>query len=94
TPNLKNLTIDFNVDQLLSREPLPYYEEINQPSRRELDRAELRALGFGEPELDKLVDELHKAFVEVVEDRLIKAGRPLRGEGEEEGEAVLDDQDS
>ncbi|MEM2173187.1 MAG: DNA methyltransferase [Thermoproteota archaeon] len=94
TPNLKNLTIDFNVDQLLSREPLPYYEEINQPSRRELDRAVLRALGFGEPELDKLVDELHKAFVEVVEDRLIKAGRPLRGEGEEEGEAVLDDQDS
>jgi len=38
----------------------------------------LRALGFNENELDSLVKALHKAFIEVVEDRLIKADRPLK----------------
>jgi hypothetical protein len=57
---------------------LPYYDEVKESDRRELDKAVLRALGFPEHELDALVDELHKAFVWVVEDRLIKAGRPLQ----------------
>jgi hypothetical protein len=87
TPDLSNLSVNFPATKLQSREPLPYYEEVKQTDRRELDRAVLRALGFPEHELDALVDELHKAFVWVVEDRLIKAGRPLRGlEEEEDGE--------
>ncbi len=83
-PNLSKLMIDFPSRVLLERRPLPYYEEVKQPDRRELDKAVLRALGFPENELDRLVDELHKAFVWVVEDRLIKANRPK--EGEEDGE--------
>lgn len=75
-PDLNNMRIDFDADKLLSRRPLRYFEEVKQPDRRELDKAVLRAMGFKEGELD-LVDELHKAFVEVVEDRLIKSGRPL-----------------
>ncbi|MDW8044107.1 MAG: hypothetical protein RMJ30_07755, partial [Nitrososphaerota archaeon] len=71
-PDLRKLSIEFDIKRFLSRAPLPYYEEIKQQDRFELDRAVLRALGFNEKELDRLVDELHKAFVEVVEDRLIK----------------------
>jgi hypothetical protein len=83
-PNLKELNVSFPAEKLLKRTPLPYYDEVKQPDRRELDKAVLRALGFPEHELDTLVDELHKAFVWVVEDRLIKAGRPLQGLEEEE----------
>ncbi|MEM4546928.1 MAG: DNA methyltransferase [Nitrososphaerota archaeon] len=77
-PDLRNLKIEFDANKLMSRKPLLYYEEIKQPDRKELDKAVLRALGFPENELDGLVDELHRAFVEVVEDRLIKAKRPLQ----------------
>jgi hypothetical protein len=84
TPDLSNLSVNFPATKIQSREPLPYYEEVKQTDRRELDKAVLRALGFPEHELDTLVDELHKAFVWVVEDRLIKAGRPLQGLEEEE----------
>jgi hypothetical protein len=83
-PNLKELNVSFPAEKLLKRTPLPYYDEVKQPDRRELDKAVLRALGFPEHELYTLVDELHKAFVWVVEDRLIKAGRPLQGLEEEE----------
>jgi hypothetical protein len=83
-PNLKELKVSFPAEELLKRTPLPYYDEVKQSDRRELDKAVLRALGFPEHELDALVGELHKAFVWVVEDRLIKAGRPLRGLEEEE----------
>jgi len=93
-PNFHLLKIDFDPNKLLSRHPLRFDEEVRQSDRRELDKAVLRALGFGEPELDELVDELHKAFVEVVEDRLIKAGRPLREEEQELEERVSDDQDN
>jgi hypothetical protein len=71
------MRIDFDADKLLSRGPFRYFEEVKQPDRRELDKAVLRAMGFKEEELDFLVNEIHKAFVEVVEDRLIKSGRPL-----------------
>jgi len=83
-PNLKELNVSFPAEKLLKRTPLPYYDEVKQSDRRELDKAVLRALGFPEHELDALVDELHKAFVWVVEDRLIKAGRPLQGLEEDE----------
>ena len=83
-PDLSKIVINFPSKKLLERKPLPYYEEVKQPDRRELDKAVLRALGFPENELDKLVDELHKAFVWVVEDRLIKAGRPLEVEEDDE----------
>ncbi|MEM4292871.1 MAG: DNA methyltransferase, partial [Thermoplasmata archaeon] len=88
TPNLAILKINFDPDKLLNRKPFPYHEEIKQHDRKELDRAVLKALGFPEKELDNLVEELHKAFVEVVEDRLIKANRPLRREAAKEERAL------
>jgi hypothetical protein len=77
TPDLSDININLG-ENILRRPPKPYYDEVKEPDRRELDKAVLRALGFPEHELDALVDELHKAFVWVVEDRLIKAGRPLQ----------------
>jgi hypothetical protein len=82
-PDFSDININLG-ENILRRPPKPYYDEVKEPDRRELDKAVLRALGFPEHELDALVDELHKAFVWVVEDRLIKAGRPLQGLEEEE----------
>jgi hypothetical protein len=82
-PDFSDININLG-ENILRRPPKPYYDEVKEPDRRELDKAVLRALGFPERELDALVDELHKAFVWVVEDRLIKAGRPLQGLEEEE----------
>jgi hypothetical protein len=82
-PDFSDININLG-ENILRRPPKPYYDEVKEPDRRELDKAVLRALGFPEHELDTLVDELHKAFVWVVEDRLIKAGRPLQGLEEEE----------
>ncbi len=83
-PDLAKTRIDFDFSKF-AREPLKYMKEVEQADRKELDRAVLRAMGFKEKELEGLVDELHRAFVEVVEDRLIKAGRPLK-QGEEAAE--------
>lgn len=70
--------IDYDPEPLLNRKPLIYYKEVEQKDRRALDRAVLKALGFNEGEIDKLLDELYKAFIDVVDDRLIKADRPLK----------------
>ncbi|BAJ50607.1 type II restriction enzyme, methylase subunit [Candidatus Caldarchaeum subterraneum] len=89
-PNLNNLMIDFPVEILASNVPLQYSDEVKREERRMLDKAVLKALGFPENELDRLVDELHRAFVWVVEDRLIKSGRPLQAEEEQVAEVDQD----
>ncbi|MEM0350053.1 MAG: DNA methyltransferase [Candidatus Caldarchaeum sp.] len=90
-PNLSKLEIEFSVEILASIIPLKYNDEVKRRERKISDKAVLKALGFPEKELDKFVDELHKAFVWVVEDRLIKSGRPLHVEKEE---GVVVDEDS
>jgi hypothetical protein len=75
-PPLSELRINYNPEMLLGREPLRYYEEIKQKDRKELDMAVLTAMGFDKP--DKLLPEVYQAFIDIVEDRLIKADRPLR----------------
>jgi len=75
-PDLARMNINFDVERFFERKPLKYREEVKQEDRKELDRALLLALGFPEGEVGRLVEELHRAFVEVVEDRLIKAKGP------------------
>jgi hypothetical protein len=75
-PDLNKIKIEYDPSSLLARDPLIYYEEIKQKDRIELDKAVLKALGFKDDEIDPLVKELHEAFINVVEDRLIKADRP------------------
>jgi len=71
-PPLNNIKIDYDPRKLLERKPLKYYEEVKQQDRKELDIAVLRAIGFNIPE--QVVSELYDAFVQVVEDRLVKGG--------------------
>ena len=73
-PNLTNLDIKFDASRL-KREVKLYYKEIGEKDRRELDAQVLNALGIKEP--NTFVDKLHSDFIEIVEDRLIKADRPL-----------------
>ncbi|MEM4343823.1 MAG: Eco57I restriction-modification methylase domain-containing protein, partial [Candidatus Caldarchaeum sp.] len=83
--NSMRLTLIEN-GSFLNRTVLPYYKEIEQLDRLVVDRAVLRALAFSGEMVDKLVEELHKAFIELVEDRLIKASIPLREEEQESGD--------
>jgi hypothetical protein len=91
-PDLESLTILYEPDALLRREVMRYYEEIRQPDRKTLDIAILKSLGFDEPE--SILNEVHNAFLEAVDDRLIKAGRPLRRETEDNVEGSQNDQDN
>jgi len=62
--------IEFFPDREMKR----YFEEIKMEDRRKLDSEILRAMGVQGISLD----DLYKEFVELVEDRLVKADRPLK----------------
>jgi len=81
-PDLNSIKIELDFQKLLKRKPLRYYEEVKQEDRKELDIAILKALGFENPEA--LLPELYTSFLRLVEDRLIKADRPLRRENNDE----------
>jgi len=74
-PEILKLKINFDYKRL-NRPVLIYYEEILQQDRRDLDKAVLETLGF--EDIETTLDELYRCFMEVVEDRLIKADRPLK----------------
>mgnify|MGYP001131210733 CR=1 FL=1 len=71
--DLQNFNADDGLVSLLDRKPLKYDEESKNPQRRNLDLFILKTMGFDNPE--KLLDDMYVAFVEVVEDRLVKGGR-------------------
>ena len=73
--DLQTIEIDDHLLSLLDRKPLKYDEEIKNPQRRILDLLILKKMGFETPE--ELIEELYSAFVEVVNDRLIKSGHHL-----------------
>ncbi len=75
-PNLPNLHIDFDHNKLLNRTPKKYYEEKDEETRRQLDIAVLRAMGFDDAE--QLAHALGEVWKELVEDRLMKSDRPLK----------------
>ena len=75
-PELNNFNMNFNASLLLSRSPKIYFDEIKEKSRTDLDYEVAKALGFADPE--GVVDQLHSEYIEIVEDRLIKADRGLK----------------
>ena len=83
-PNLQNIKLEFNSDLLFSRQPKIYYKELNEKSRMELDFAVAKSMGFNNAE--EVVKELHKDYIGVVEDRLIKADRGLKSQEEDHDE--------
>ena len=69
-PNLINLDIKFDMSRF-KREVKPYYKEIKENDRRELDIEILEKLQIKNPE--KFVEKLYADFIEIVEDRIVKA---------------------
>lgn len=81
--DIEKLPSDFPIDAL-KRTPLPLFSELEQADRTEYDCMVLKCLGFEKP--DTLFQEMKKALVEVIEDRLIKAdllreGKPQQIQG-------------
>ncbi len=77
-PDLNNIHINFNKDLLLNRKPKIYYEEVKDQTKIDLDKEIAKSLGFQNPE--EIINILHDEYVWLVEDRLIKADRPLKSD--------------
>ena len=80
-PDLRPIRFDDTLATSFDRKPLRYRDELEQSDRKELDLTLLTAMGFSEPR--KLLPQIYEAFVEVVGDRLIKAGRHLAKDDEQ-----------
>jgi hypothetical protein len=75
-PMLDEMKIDFDPSLLLGRTALKYTDEVKQDYRRKLDLAVLEAMGIGKPE--EMLDSLYDAYLEAVEDRIVKSGGSLK----------------
>ena len=69
-PNLENFHYDEKLKKSFEREPLRYDEELKNVQRMELDRALAEHLGISADMV-----EIYNAFLEAVQDRLVKSGR-------------------
>jgi hypothetical protein len=58
----------------MNREVASYDAEVRQEDRIALDNAVVKALGFTESEVPKVVKIIHDAFLDAAEDRLTKIG--------------------
>ena len=88
-PDLDRIDFTYDENQLFSRSPAIYFKEVMEKSKVSLDEAVAKALGFVNAE--DVVEQLHKDYVEVVEDRLIKADRPLKRKSSELAEKEEED---
>jgi len=77
TPDLDNLIPYLNKLTFGERTTLPYDEEIRQPDKITLDEAVLYGLGFNSHEVTDSLPKLYKEYLEVVNDRLIKASSSI-----------------
>ena len=77
-PDLNNIELGFDNDLLFSRSPKNYYQEAKEKSRIELDLVIAKAMGL--TDATELVEQLHAEYIEIVEDRLIKADRGLKSQ--------------
>lgn len=85
-PNLEKLHIGYDPETFLKREVLIYFDEVKQEDRKALDIAVLKAMGFDSPE--KLLPNLYAALIDAVDDRLIKADRPLKRNRENKSKEI------
>ena len=75
-PDLSRLDLT-SVDVYLRRDVKSYFEEVRMDDRRKLDSEILNLLKMNSVSLE----EFYSKFVELVNDRLIKADRPLKSRG-------------
>jgi len=57
------------------RPTLPYHEEIKQLDKIKLDIAVLKGLGYDEETAKSMLAEIYVSYIELVNDRLLKAGK-------------------
>jgi len=74
-PNMEELTPHLKSIEFGQRPTLPYSEETKQKDRIMLDTAVLKGLGFDEKAAEAVLHELYREYVELVNDRLTKAGK-------------------
>ena len=72
-PDLGTMNLE-SIEFPLKRDVERYFDEIKMDDRRELDSKILEIMGLK----DFSLDELYKEFVELVDDRLVKAARSLK----------------
>lgn len=80
-PNLQSLDLSSVVENLLNREPQTYFKEVEENDRESLDVALLKEMGCSDP--NELAIKLRETWIELVDDRIIKSGKPLKRKGEE-----------
>lgn len=72
-PNIKEFKYENDIIKTLERNIGTFEEEINFEQRRILDIETLNLSGFEDSE--RVIDDLYDAFIEIVNDRLIKSGK-------------------
>ncbi|BAB59823.1 modification methylase [Thermoplasma volcanium GSS1] len=77
-PDLSKLDLS-KIDVSLNRDVKRYFEEIGTDDRKKLDSEILNLLGVS----DFPIDEFYKEFIDLVDDRLIKADRGLKSQEED-----------
>ena len=87
-PDIAALHLSFDMSDVFSREPLIYFREVEQKDRMVVDKRILEKMGL--ENTDELQPALYTGYVDIVDDRLVKADRPLKRLG---SEAVQHDQD-
>lgn len=74
-PDIEQLVSHLQNVDYGNRSTLPYHEEIKQSDKTTLNLAVLRGMGFTYEEARNLLPELYKSYIELVNDRLTKAGK-------------------
>jgi len=76
--------LDFSFDRKVKK----YFEEVKMEDRRKLDKEILKRMGLE----DISLDEFYNEFIELVDDRLVKADRPLKRGEEVVNEEIDEDE--
>ena len=75
TPDIDKLYEYLKCIEFGERSTLPYYEEIKQLDKIKLDIAVLNGLGYDEKIAKSMLAEIYVSYIELVNDRLLKAGK-------------------
>jgi type I restriction-modification system DNA methylase subunit len=86
TPDIEALVPYLENLEFGKRETLSYDEEIRQSDKRALDNAVLKGMGFKAEDAEKILPELYESYVEMMRDRLIKAGKMVTEKVEQSAE--------
>ena len=76
-PNLAPMKSFLDKVEFGKRETKAYDEEIKESDKQTLDTAVLRGMGFSEQEIHETLPRIYEEYIELVNDRLLKAGKNI-----------------